>query len=94
MPARPNGPSQLSMVLMRLAPLCRATGDPSSAWLHYERLRAIRESTLEPGHLDVARTLYDMACLAATQGDRERAIALLRRSSEAGFRYSGIGEAP
>ena len=51
----------------------------------YTQTLEIRERVLEPDHPLTAQTVYNLACVAARQGDKDRAITRLRESVDHGL---------
>ena len=51
----------------------------------YRRALAIQKKAWEPGHYVNTWALYQLACVAAREGEAEQALDLLRRALDCGF---------
>jgi tetratricopeptide (TPR) repeat protein len=60
----------------------------------YERALEIHRGAFGPTHRWVGRVQYSLACIAALAGDREEAIADLRRTLETDWRWAGVLDDP
>ena len=58
----------------------------------HTKILEIRRRVLGPEHRDTAESLYNLGCLAARRGDKDRAIALLSQSVDHGLvPYTDLG---
>ena len=71
----------------------RTPGLHPQAELHFERALAIREKALAPNHLDVARSLRDLAFVYYSQAQFARAEPLLTRGLEIELKVLGPNDA-
>lgn len=58
----------------------------------FERSLAIRQKTFGPRHLFVAATYYNLGCLAAVGGDRDRALEWIQEALDCGWSWDGVFE--
>jgi hypothetical protein len=67
------------------------TGQASQFW---EKVVTVRGQVLGPAHQSLGNIYYKLACISATNGQRDQAFDLLRKMLDCGWTKSGIMDNP